>query len=220
MLTRLKVSGVKNLVDVNVRFGPFTCVAGANGVGKSNLFVAIRFLSAIADLPLIEAALSVRDEEGRTADVRSLFHRVGDEYDAEMFFEAEMIVPEEGVDDLGQKAKASITFLRYSLALAYRSDDSLRSLGSLEILKEELVHINLGDAKKNLLFPHSPDWLKSAVRGRRTSPFISTEGDKGKAVIKLHQDGIRGKPLSRLAGNLPRTVLSVANAAESPTVRF
>ncbi len=66
MLTRLKVSGFKNLVDVDVRFGPFTCVAGANGVGKSNLFDAIRFLSAIADCPLIEAALSVRDEGGRT----------------------------------------------------------------------------------------------------------------------------------------------------------
>ena len=32
MLTRLKVNGFKNLVDVDVRFGPFTCVAGVNGV--------------------------------------------------------------------------------------------------------------------------------------------------------------------------------------------
>ena len=38
MLTRFKVSGFKNLVDTDVRFGPFTCIAGANGVGKSNLF--------------------------------------------------------------------------------------------------------------------------------------------------------------------------------------
>lgn len=218
MLTRLKVSGFKNLVDVDVRFGSFTCVAGANGVGKSNLFDAIRFLSAIADRPLIDAALSVRDEKGRTADVRSLFHRFGDEYANEMSFEAEMIIPAEGVDDLGQQAKASITFLRYSLTLAYRSDDSLRSLGSLEIIKEELIHINLGDAKKNLLFPHSVEWRKSAVKGKRTSSFISTENDQKKTVIKLHQDGVKGKPLSRLAVNLPRTVLSVANAAESPTV--
>ena len=43
MLTRLKVSGFKNLVDVDIRFGPFTCIAGANGVGKSNLFDAINF---------------------------------------------------------------------------------------------------------------------------------------------------------------------------------
>ena len=219
MLTRLKVSGFKNLVDVDVRFGPFTCVAGANGVGKSNLFDAIRFLSVIADRPLIEAALSVRDEGGRTADVRSLFHRVGDEYASEMSFEAEMIVPEEGVDDLGQKAFASITFLRYSITLAYRTDDSLRSLGSLEILKEELVHINLGDATKHLLFPHKPSWRKSAIKGKRTSKFISTGHNKeGNLVIELHQDGSKGRPLSRLAVNLPRTVLSVANAAESPTV--
>nr|WP_242046569.1 AAA family ATPase [Cylindrospermum sp. FACHB-282] len=78
MLTRLKVSGFKNLVDVDVRFGPFTCVAGANGVGKSNLFDAIRFLSAIADRPLIDAALSVRDGKGRTADVHLQFDSFGD----------------------------------------------------------------------------------------------------------------------------------------------
>lgn len=218
MLTRLKVSGFKNLVDVDVRFGAFTCIAGANGVGKSNLFDAIRFLSALADLPLIEAALSVRDQEGKTGDVRSLFHRVNDIYEPKMSFEAEMIVPDEGEDDLGQQAKASITFLRYSLTLAYRADDKFRSLGSLELLKEELVHINLGDAAKNLLFPNRPIWRKSAVKGRRASPFISTEDDDTNRVIRLHQDGgSRGQPLSRQASNLPRTVLSVTNAAESPT---
>src|SRR5215470_4406892 len=96
MLTRLKVSGFKNLVDVDVRFGPFTCVAGANGVGKSNLFDAICFLSALADHTLIDAALLVRGEGGSTADVRSLFHRVGDTYAEKMSFEAEMIIPQEG----------------------------------------------------------------------------------------------------------------------------
>src|SRR5215212_9526542 len=100
MLTRLKVSGFKNLMDVDIRFGPFTCVAGANGVGKSNLFDAIMFLSALADRPLIDAALSVRDEGGRTADVRSLFFRTGTAYVEEMSFEAEMIVPSAGLDDL------------------------------------------------------------------------------------------------------------------------
>lgn len=221
MLTRLKVTGFKNLVDVDVRFGPFTCVAGANGVGKSNLFDAIRFLSALADRPLIEAALSVRDEGGRTADVRSLFHRVGDNYDKEMSFEAEMIVPGEGLDDLGQKAGASITFLRYTLILAYQTDeDNLRSLGSLEILKEELTHITQGDASQHLLFPHTASlWRKSAVQGARRVPyFISTEGKGATRVIKLHQDGgSSGRPISRSAVNLPRTVLSVTNAAESPT---
>jgi AAA15 family ATPase/GTPase len=64
MLTRLKVNGFKNLVDIDVALGPFTCIAGANGVGKSNLFDAITFLSALAEKPLMEAALSVRSEGG------------------------------------------------------------------------------------------------------------------------------------------------------------
>src|SRR5579863_4576694 len=117
MLTRIKVSGFKNLVDVDIRFGPVTCIAGANGVGKSNLFDAISFLSALADRPLLDAALSVRDEGGRSADVRSLFLRIGNEYNREMSFDVEMIIPGEGFDDLGQQAKASITFLRYEVTL-------------------------------------------------------------------------------------------------------
>ncbi len=131
-----------------------------------------------------------------------------------------MIVSREGIDDLGQKAKSSITFLRYSVDLTYRADDSLRSLGVLEILKEELVHINLKDAAKHLLFPHAAKtWRKTAVQGERRVPFfISTEGEGTGRVIKLHQDGgSSGRPLTRSAINLPRTVLSVTNAAESPT---
>lgn len=219
MLTRLKVSGFKNLVDVDVRFGPFTCVAGANGVGKSNLFDAIRFLSALADRPLMEAALSVRDESGKTGDVRSLFLRVGDRYAEQMSLEAEMIVPFEGVDDLGQKAEATITFLRYSVILAYKADDRLLSLGSLELLKEELLPINLSEAPKQLLFPHKANnWGKSVLKGEPRVPyFIFTEGEGRDIVIKFHQEGDRsGRIISRSAVNLPRTVLSVTNA-ESPT---
>src|ERR1700704_234999 len=102
MLTRLKVSGFKNLVDVDVRFGPFTCIAGANGVGKSNLFDAIRFLSALADHQLLDAAMSIGEKAGRRGDTRSLFPRVGERYDELMDFEPEMIVPADGFDDLGQ----------------------------------------------------------------------------------------------------------------------
>ena len=73
MLTRLKVSGFKNLVDVDVRFGPFTCIAGPNGTGKSNLFDAIRFLSALSDQTFMDAAMSVRDEKGHSGMSEAFF---------------------------------------------------------------------------------------------------------------------------------------------------
>jgi predicted ATPase len=132
MLTRLKVSGFKNLVDVDVRFGPFTCIAGANGVGKSNLFDAIGFLSALAEMPLMEAAKSIRG--GRTADVANLFHRAGERHDETISFMAEMIIPKSGADDLGQPAEATITFLRYSLELSLRESEG-STAGGLEIRK-------------------------------------------------------------------------------------
>jgi predicted ATPase len=219
VLTRLKVSGFKNLLDAEIRFGPFTCIAGPNAVGKSNLFDAIRFLSFLANDTLLNAALSIRSEGGHSGDIRSLFHRAGDRHDEKMAFEAEMIVPSEGLDDLGQRAEAAITFLRYTLEIKYKTDFTLPSLGSLQLLREELEHINLGDAHRLISFPHNVKaWRQSVLHGRRTSPFISTIKKNGDgSEIKLHQDGTKGRPKSFLAANLPRTVLSTVNATESPT---
>ena len=218
MLTRLKVTGFKNLVDVDVRFGPFTCIAGVNGVGKSNMFDAIRFLSALADRPFLEAAKSVRDEDGKTGDVRSLFHRVENAHDDEMSFEAEMIIPQMGFDDLGQSAKAGMTFLKYTLRLRYKDEVQEGNPGTLEIVREELQHINKSDAGKHLLFKPSIPWRNSVVNGRRTTPYISTHLASGQTIIELHQDGKAGRPIRRDAANMPRTVLSSIYTSEAPTV--
>jgi predicted ATPase len=219
MLVRLKVHGFKNLANVDVSFGPFTCVAGVNGVGKSNLFDAITFLSALADRPLMEAAKSVRDERNRTTDVRSLFLKHGDGHVDEMSFEAEMLVPATGSDDLGQEASAAITFLKYALVLRYCRDDAVPSAERLEVIKEELDYIKKGEADEHLRFPHSPVWRDSVVQGvtRRGKPFLSTEGEGKNRLVKVHQDGRSGKPRPYLACTLPRTVLSSTNAVESPT---
>jgi predicted ATPase len=221
MLTRLKIAGFKNLVDVDIRFGPFTCVAGPNAVGKSNLFDAIRFLSTAASKTLMEAALSVRSLKASNADVRDLFHRSGTHTANHMRFEVEMVSPKEAFDDLGQQATATANFLRYTLELRLREGrDVATARGPLEITKEELVHIHLKQAGRHLPFSHDPvRWRKSALRvERRTAPFISTiDGEQGR-VIMLHQDGGgRGRAVSNPATQ-PRTVLSVANAAECPTV--
>ncbi len=219
MLTRLRVSGFKNLSGVDVSFGPFTCIAGANGVGKSNLLDAIVFLGALTEKTLVDAALSVRDQGARTGDILGLFQHVGGHFAEEMTFQVEMIIPKEGVDDLGQKAKASSTFVEYTLKLRHRTDNGMRALGSLELVTEELKHITLGQAGKQLSFHPSKAWKDSVLKNERRTPFfISTKGEGADRVINVHQDGgSSGKPQKLSAANLPRTVLSRANAAESPT---
>jgi predicted ATPase len=218
MLTRLRVEGFKNLIDVDISFGPFTCIAGANGVGKSNLLDAISFLSALVDQTLVDAALAVRDIGSRTGDIRGLFSHVGEHYGNAMSFRAEMVIPRHGEDDLGREVTASSTFVEYFLRLRYKEDETARALGSIEIVEEELKHITLGKSREHLPFLPSKAWRDSAIHNaRRAVDYISTDGDGTNRRIKLHQDGGGGRPQRFNAANLPRTVLSASSSAEAPT---
>jgi predicted ATPase len=194
MLTRLKVNGFKNLVDVDVRFGPFTCIAGVNGSGKSNLFDAIRFLAALAEKSLVDAALSVRGGS-RSADIRDLFHRVGDEYADEMSFEVDMIVPSKGVDDLNQPFEVGNTLLRYGLTLQYRQ--SLDAL-PIRIRHETLDVIDSSAVGQNPQFPHGDPWRRSAIHG-------AGQGDR--RLIAIHNGIWSGMGTSR-ESNIPSAMVT------------
>lgn len=221
MLTRLKVSGFKNLVDVDVRFGPFTCIGGPNGVGKSNLFDAITFLSALADSPIVDAALRVRDHDSPAGDVSNIFHRFGIEQDRTMSFEVDILIPKQGADDLGQEATATTTFVRYTLCLKLRNEEDSSNGVPIEIVSENLTHIRAREYKNALGFRAEKSFTNSAIDGHRSAPnYIST--DEASRLIFVHQDngpgkssGGRKRQLSM--SRLPRTVLSSANAVENPT---
>jgi predicted ATPase len=222
MLTRLEVQGFKNLLDVQVDFGPFTCIAGANGIGKSNVFDAIDFLSHLANETLVEASQRVRGASGlRGSDPRDLFWDGYHDHERKIVLAAEMIVPAEVEDDLGTPANATTTYLRYELALGYVKPEGEGSVGRLVLLSEELKHINRSEAAKRLRFKHNAKKFRDAVViGRRQGvAYLSTEARDSGTVINVHGDGgSSGRPQPRAAGRAGRTVLSTITTNDYPTI--
>lgn len=217
MLTRLEVSGFKNLFDVAVDFGPYTCIAGPNAVGKSNLFDVIEFLSLLADHSFMDAAQQIRSAGNRLGDPRTLFWVDGNEPPPPMTIAVEMIVPDRVFDDFGQEAKPSSTFLRYELELAYTRPavDGPVQIGGIRLVREDLDYITQSNAATQLKWNHSATRFRRHVvkNTRKSTGYISTGGD---GAFQVHQDGgSRGQP--RRSAVAPRTVLSTINTSDDPT---
>lgn len=228
MLTRLRVKGFKNLRDVDVRFGYFTCVAGANGVGKSNLFDAIVLLSDLASMPILKAFSQARGTNGRTADFEALFFREASNTAPRIEFIAEMIVPREVLDDFDRTATPTASFVEYTLVLRLNPDGAgLTSKDSIHIEKEELRAISSSDAGKFLEFTGGSELARNKQfvfgPGKRTTPFIQTSTEGNEPVIHLFGeqglDGKRrgGRALEVRARKSPQSVLSGVNLISHPT---
>lgn len=144
-----------------------------------------------------------------------------------MSFEVDMIIPQEGYDDLGQKAYASTTAVRYKLQLQLTNNSELDE--PIQILYESLDPIPIKEIKRQLYFKPSKEWISSVISGRKSSSFISMTN--GNVKIKLHFDtgGFensnvdrqerrkrRGRPMEFQREKMPRTLLSTVTA-ESPT---
>lgn len=225
MILRIVIKGFKNLKETEVYFSSFTCIAGPNGVGKSNLFDAIQFLSMLADDNLIEAATSVRVEKDKKrsgADVQNLFYHDGKKYVKEMSFEVDMIIPKTGIDHLGQEAKATTTILKYKLKIGFVEKDFHninQSKQLLTILSEELIPLSKIETIASLKkIGAKTEWIKSVIEGKRqnAAAFIETD-DINKEVI-IRQDQSQGNKKKLKINLLPRTVISTANAIENPTM--
>ncbi|GIG28283.1 AAA family ATPase [Cellulomonas marina] len=222
MLTRLEVDGFKNLLDFAVEFGPFTCIAGPNAIGKSNVFDAIQFLSLLADKSFVEAAAELRTPGTPAADLSSLFWAGA--YDgARMRFAAEFIVDQRVQDDFGRDAEPTATFLRYVLVLEYVAPSESTASGErIRLIEEELTYITQRDAPQRLRWDNSKAAFRDRVlMNRRRGPaYISTTvGEDGTVIINVHQDGgSRGQTRKSAANRAPRTVVSTTATSDDPTV--
>jgi len=229
MLTRLRVKGFKNLRDVDIRFGHFTCIAGANGVGKSNLFDAIILLADLASMPIIKAFSKARGANGRTADFASLFFQEPGKDLGTIEFVAEMLIPRKVVDDFDREIRPTATLVEYTLLLRLNvADPTWASSDPIHIVKEELRAKSSSAADKILEFPGGLDLARNKQfvfgPGARTTPFIQTVPGGSEPVIKLFGekglDGAKnrgGRALEVRASKSPQTVLSGVNLISHPT---
>ena len=220
MLTRLRVKGFKNLREVDLSFGTFTCIAGRNGVGKSNVFDAITLLSDLASLPLVKAATRVRGAEDQIAGIEALFARHSGADGQRIEFIAEMVVAGEVTDDYNRTAVPQATFLQYTLELRY--DPARAAVGKepLYIERESLLAKPSSKAAGDLRFQTSKTWLKRYLHGpgKRKGAFIETvPTDHGEPSIQLHGEGKGGRPAPVPARQAPQTVLSGVNTSSYPT---
>ena len=216
MITRLRVQGFKSLLDAEVYFGPFTCFIGPNAAGKSNIFDSLRFLSLLAELPIMEAAAHLRQSASRSQDPRCLFTQFGRYVAPEIRIEADLLIGKSVEDDFGVVEEATRSPLRYEVA--FRLADSSQG-GRFELVHESLDPLPKDKAKKTLAFPHSLQFENSILFGRRSSPYISSKLDEeGNAVVSLHQDGRSGRLRQFPAKRALRTTLSGTETSEYPTV--
>lgn len=220
MLTRLEVDGFKNLLDFSVEFGPFTCIAGPNAIGKSNVFDAIQFLSLLADRTFIEAAAELRTPGVPAVDLASLFW-AGATHGARMRFGAEFIVDRQVQDDFGRDAEPTATFLRYDLELEYLPASDSFGSDRIGLVREELGYITRGEAPRHLRWEHSKGAFRDevVVNRRKGSAYISTTLDGDSRIINVHQDGgSHGRGRKSPAYRAPRTVVSTTTTSDDPTV--
>src|SRR5690606_38295852 len=220
VLTRLEVDGFKNLLDFSVEFGPFTCIAGPNAIGKSNVFDAIQFLSLLADRTFIEAAAELRTPGVPAVDLASLFW-AGATHGARMRFGAEFVVDRQVQDDFGRDAEPTATFLRYDLELEYLPASDSFGSDRIGLVREELGYITRGEAPRHLRWEHSKGAFRDevVVNRRKGSAYISTTLDGDSRIINVHQDGgSHGRGRKSPAYRAPRTVVSTTTTSDDPTV--
>lgn len=222
MLTRLEVDGFKNLVDFQLDFGPYTCIVGRNGVGKSNIFDAILFLSLLTENTINQSALQIRNSGEGVGDIADLFFSDSGKREHRIKFATEMIVDGSVSDDFGREVRPSSSFLRYEVSFRYEPpSESIGPLGGLVLEREELRPITKGNAARHLRFPHHrANFRDSVVYNNRhaRSGFISTLKGEPTTIV-VHQDGGshgRGRPAP--AQGATRTIIGTENTAATPTI--
>ena len=209
MITRIELDGFKTFQDFSLDLAPLQVIVGANGVGKSNLFDALKLLGRLADSDLLTAFQGMRGEVGE------LFTILPDGGTSDRIrLAVEMLVNRQVQDGWGARQELKYTRLRYELEVVRRNDD--HGLQRLNVDNERLAPIprKTDPWTKSYDLKTGSAWIPKTTGGR-PSPFISTSYEESKPTLALHQDG-RGGRRNVVAEQAERTVLSGVQNTEYP----
>lgn len=204
MLTYIKIDGFKSFQNFEMDFTPLTVIAGSNAAGKSNLFDALRLLSALADADKIQRAF--REQRG---DLLELFTHYDDQTIATtMSFAVELLVNPTVKDTWGATETLKYTRLRYELTLR-RFTNSI-GMEDIEVIYEKLDTIKHDTDKWVKLLPSQTAdyWRPKVMTGKRQTPYIYTELYNDIQTVIVPQDGSQGKKRYYPLKNATKTVLS------------
>jgi predicted ATPase len=201
MLTRIEIDGFKSFDHFALDFEPFMVLLGQNAAGKSNLFDALRFLSATA----------TRDLPGATNDVRGgargLFRQYANgKVAGTISFAAELLLPARFRAPSGEELEQSQTLVRYEVQVGVRT--LANGLERLVVLSERLgpTRPRNGTWATRLSAAQSRQWLKY----RPGTPWLSTGGLADEPVFTVLEAGrepLRFGPAAHEATALSRVTI-------------
>ena len=203
MLTRIEIDGFKTFERFELDLMPLTAIVGPNASGKSNLFDALQFLSALAEKDILSAMKGLRGEP------EELFRQTASGVSDCITFAIEVYLQQQGTDDFGRPYKIPSQRLRYELKLGL-SDGADGNTRGIFVRDESCRPVKRADDRANYLRPLNPNY------NSRVSPFIQIN-EAGDALL-VRQDGRQrhGRPIQLSLKEASRTALSTITTAEFP----
>ncbi|MEZ4629437.1 MAG: AAA family ATPase [Deinococcales bacterium] len=199
MITKIEIDGYKGFEGFSLTFEPFTAIAGMNGVGKSNLFDAIRHLSLLATKTLRE---SFESDRGSLYDLFTLYPD-GSRKDI-IAYSIEVLLPRTVTDQFSTSYDLKYLRLRYELKIG------LDQRGQFLIKEERLKPIKRSEDSYFKKHAHLKETLPTLTGGR--PPFI--DSDLEKDTITISQDGRAGNKRVVSIKGAQRTILSSLTTTE------
>ena len=203
MITKIEIDGFKTFDKFELDLRPFTAIVGPNASGKSNLFDALRLISALAETDIRSAMQDLRGEP------EELFRQTLKGLSDRMSFAVEVYLDQNGVDDFGRNFRIPAQRLRYEIELGL-SDGADGSPRGVFVRNEHCRPLARYEDKAEYLRALKPNY------NARVAPFIrrNEAGDS----IEVRQDGRqkRGRPVQYSLREASRSALSTIATAEFP----